>query len=140
MKRSITQKQFRWTFYLWIAIGGLFWIRPSLIGKSEFTKNLRLYQLGFEGRQAQVYGNNLFRFLEFCKTHLPPGAPYALVGLEYPNLECARAVYYLYPCLLSKTPEYLLVYRQPQFHTNHFERIASLDAESFILKHHVDKP
>ena len=47
VKRSITQNQFRWIFFLWIGIWGLFWMRPLIIGKSEFTKNLGLLSPGF---------------------------------------------------------------------------------------------
>ena len=134
VKQSITQNQCRWIFVLWIGIWGLFWIRPLIIGKSEFTKNLRLLRLGFEERKELVYGRDLYQFLTFCKSQLPLGARYRLVGLDSASLDWLRAVYDLYPCLVSGEPEYLLVYKQPQFHTDHFERSASLDADSFILK------
>ena len=133
-KRSIIQNQFRWIFFLWIGIWGLFWVRPFFIGKSEFTKDLRLLRLGFEERREAVYGRDLYRFLEFCKSQLPAGSRYRLVGLESLSLDFARSVYDLYPCLLSGEPEYLLVYKQPQFHADHFERSAFLDEDSFILK------
>ena len=133
-KRLITQKSFRWIFYLWIGIWGLFWVRPFLIGKSEFTKNLRLLPLGFEERREAVYGRDLYRFLKFCKSQLPAGSRYRLVGLESLSLDFARSVYDLYPCLLSGEPEYLLVYKQPQFQADHFARSAFLDEDSFILK------
>lgn len=134
VKRSIAQNQFRWIFFLWIGIWGLFWIRPLIIGKSEFTKNLRLLRLGFDERRELVYGKDLYRFLTFCKSQLPSGSRYRLVGLDSSSLDLLRAVYDLYPCLVSGEPEYLLVYKQPQFHADHFERSASLDADSFILK------
>jgi len=133
-KRSITQNQFRWIFFLWIGIWGLFWVRPFIIGKSEFSKNLRLLPLSFEERREAVYGRDLYRFLQFCKSQLPDGSRYRLVGLESLSLDFARSVYDLYPCLLSAEPEYLLVYKQPQFHSDHFERSAFLDEDSFILK------
>ena len=133
-KRSITQNLFRWIFFLWIGIWGLFWVRPFIIGKSEFTKNLRLFRLSFEERREVVYGRDLCRFLRFCKSQLPVGSRYRLVGLESLSLDFARAVYDLYPCLLSGEPEYLLVYKQPHFLADHFERSAFLDEDSFILK------
>ncbi len=133
-KRSITQNLFRWIFFLWIGIWGLFWVRPFFIGKSEFTKNLRLFRLSFEERREVVYGRDLYCFLRFCKSQLPVGSRYRLVGLESLSLDFARAVYDLYPCLLSGEPEYLLVYKQPQFIADHFERSAFLDEDSFILK------
>jgi hypothetical protein len=133
-KRSITQNLFRWIFFLWIGIWGLFWVRPFFIGKSEFTKNLRLFRLSFEERREVVYGRDLYRFLRFCKSQLPVGSRYRIVGLESLSLDFARAVYDLYPCLLSGEPEYLLVYKQPQFLADHFERSAFLDQDSFILK------
>ena len=140
LKRSITQSQFRWIFFLWIGIWGLFWARPLIIGKSEFAKNVRLLRLGFEERREEVYGRDLYHFLTFCKSQLPPGSRYRLVGLESLSLDFARTVYYLYPCLLSGEPEYLLVFKQPQFHADHFERSAFLDEESFILKNQSHTP
>ena len=133
-KRLITQDQFRWIFFLWIGIWGLFWVRPFFTGKSEFTQNLRLLPLSFEARREAVYGRDLYRFLKFCKSQLPAGSRYRLVGLESLSLDFARSVYDLYPCLLSGEPEYLLVYKQPQFQADHFARSAFLDADSFILK------
>ncbi len=109
-------------------------MRPFFIGKSEFTQNLRLLPLSFEERQEAVYGKDLYRFLKFCKSQLPAGSRYRLVGLESLSLDFARSVYDLYPCLLSGEPEYLLVYKQPQFQADHFARSAFLDEDSFILK------
>jgi hypothetical protein len=134
LKRSITQNHFRWIFFLWIGIWGLFWIRPLIIGKSEFTKNLRLLRLGFEERREQVYGRDLYQFLTFCKLRLPPGSGYRLVGLDSASLDWLRAVYDLYPCLLSREPDYVLVFKQPQFRSDHCERFAFLDEGIFILK------
>ena len=140
LKRSITPNQFRWVFFLWLGIWGWFWIRPLIIGKSEFTRNLRLFRLGFEERREQVYGRDLYRFLEFCKLQLPPDSHYRLVGLDSTSLDWLRAVYHLYPCLLSGEPEYLLVFKQPQFRAEHVERFAFMDEESFILKVHPHSP
>ena len=138
LKPAIAQKWFRWIFVLWIGIWGLFWIRPFIIGKSEFTKNFHLFHLDFEGRREEVYGKDLYHFLKFCKLKLPPGVRYRLVGLDSASLDWLRAVYFLYPCLVSGEPEYLLVYKQPQFHADHSERLVFIFEDSFILKVQLD--
>ncbi|MFN8007362.1 MAG: hypothetical protein U0V70_10120 [Terriglobia bacterium] len=134
LKRCIAVHHLRWVFYLWIGIWGWFWLRPLILGKSNRTQDLGLTRMSFEERRQQVYGRDLEQFLEFCRSRLPAGAGYRLVGIDPSSLDSLRSIYSLYPNLLSADPEYLLVFKQPQFRPDHATLLASLDEGSFILK------
>jgi len=86
-------------------------------------------------KHAYTYGEDYYKFLNFAKTTIPEGAFYDFVGIHNSSLNARRGMYYLYPCLKSKTPEYILVYKPVKLYVKRGFRLhALLDKERFILK------
>ena len=94
----------------------------NLIGKSE------------EGKRAYVYGEYLYGLLVFAKGRIPENGSYAFIGVEPYTIEYERSVYYLYPLLESKDPEYLIVCNRAQYAKEPYKPFAELDKDRFILK------
>ncbi|MEW5979538.1 MAG: hypothetical protein AB1898_27390 [Acidobacteriota bacterium] len=124
----------RYVLPLWLALWVLFWIRPFLTGRSELTRYLVLLSSDFESRRQQAFGKDLHEYLGFCKSHLPPGSRFQLVGFEYTSVARARALYDLYPSRLSPSPKYLLVFQSPAFHAEDADLVAFQSPGNFILK------
>lgn len=95
------------TFLIWIALWALFTIRP-LVKNSYLTQYIALFGHPLNERRAIVYGRNLYSFLEHAKHDMPENATYALKGFEDGSIDVVRAEYYLYPCLKSGDPRFVL--------------------------------
>ena len=61
-------------------------------------------------KHALTYGTHFYDFLEFVKQNTPEDARYGLRGIKEDSLDGRRAMYYLYPRLVSSTPAYIFVY------------------------------
>ena len=127
-------KVLRLAVAIWVAIWVLFWVKPFVKDKFLAEEYLVLARSDFEGRRAVTYGKDLYRFFLFCSAKLPPDSRFDIVGVEYTSIDRARALYYLYPSLLSESPEFLLVYKTPHFLAENTMLYASLDEGSFILR------
>ena len=119
---------------LWIPIWVFFSSWPYVKSPSKFAETLSLLRGSLEERRAIVYGKQFYRFLTFCKEKLPAGARFQLADVEYASIDKVRAVYFLYPCLFSEDPEFVLVFGLPGFRQEGATLLASLDEGSFILK------
>ena len=61
-----------------------------------------------EGKHTYTYGKRFYEFLKFAKSNMPRDAFYDFVGINDFSLESRRGIYYLYPLIQSKTPDYIL--------------------------------
>lgn len=127
-------KVLRIALALWLVVWALLWLKPFVKDPFLARKYVLLAQSDFEGRRAVIYGKDFYRFLQFCSAKLPAGSRFDIVGVEYTSIDRARAVYYLYPSLLSESPRFRLVYKTPHFSAENTMRYASLDEASFILQ------
>jgi len=92
---------------VWIAL----WV--GFLARELFVKkNIRDYGIlltrTLEGKRAYVTGDKLYEFLIYCKTKMPEGCTYKIVGMAEGDLESRRAVYYLYPNTRSEDPDFII--------------------------------
>lgn len=116
-----------WLFY---------WIWPVAKNPARLRTTLALLQGSVEDRRAVAYGSDLHQFLQFCKEKLPPGSTFRLVGIDDASIEKVRAFYFLFPCLVSKQAEYILVYNNPTYREGDARLFAALNPSRFILRAH----
>jgi len=96
-------------FAVWIGLW-LFFVARELVIKDNLRDYKALITRSLEDKHAYMTGEDLYRFLKFCKANLPGRATYRLTGLEKGSVNKQRAVYYLYPLLESGDPDFILVY------------------------------
>ena len=106
----------------------------DLIKKGHFGDYKILAFRNIPGKRSYDYGDNLFEFLEFCKTALPESANYDFAGVEKLSLEDRRAVYYLYPHIKKGKADFLLIYNKPAFKKEGYRLYKKLDNFRFILE------
>ena len=111
MKNNI----FKIAFAVWVVLWAWFLVRELFV-KDNIDTYRALLQRPLEGKRSYVTGDRLYEFLMSCKSEMPEGASYKIVGLEDGSIEKRRAVYYLYPHLESNGAGYIL------------------DAQKYILK------
>lgn len=130
-------KLFKFILASWAAIWIFFTIRGIVIekDKSTFKDYVSLVCADEEGKRAIVYGKDLYKFLQFCKTRLPQAAAYEIVGIQKDSIDLPRLIYYLYPFVESSDSDFILVYKKQNFSKEGTYLYASLDKESFILKY-----
>lgn len=94
---------------VWVSVWALFLVRPYF--KHDLLKTYReLLPLSLEDKHAYVTGQEFYDFLKLCKKSMNDHSTYSLVGFQEDAIESRRAVYYMYPCIPDRDPEYLLVY------------------------------
>lgn len=132
--RFITEtKIFRILVIIWVVL----WI--NFIARDLFRKRclkdyIALAGCNAEEKHAYTYGKGLYEFLKFVKNHVPEESRYELEGIEEFSLDSRRSMYYLYPLLKEKYPEYILVYGKKGYGKHDFERYRKLDEENCILR------
>jgi hypothetical protein len=94
-------------FVVWIAL----WI--GFFARELFVKNnIRDYRVllsrTLEGKHAYVTGDKLYGFLAYCRNNMPEGSKYKMIGIDEGALERRRAVYYLYPDIENKNPDFII--------------------------------
>ncbi len=103
----MTEANLKIIFAVWVALWAVFFVRELFI-----KNNIRDYEVllsrTLEGKHAYVTGDKLYGFLSHCKKNMPDNAAYELVGIEEGALERRRAVYYLYPGIESKNPDFVI--------------------------------
>ena len=97
----------RLLFVVWVVMWVIFTIRP-ILKNSLISEYSQLFGRSLEDRRAIVYGKELCAFLRSAKDVMPQGATYAIEGFEDGSVDIVRAEYYLYPCVQSKDPQYVL--------------------------------
>ena len=125
-------------FCAWIALWINF-VARDLVKKGDWHDYLMLLGKNAEYKRSYTYGDDFYAFLRFAKYLIPPEAKYEFVGLANPFggdpiLDYRRGVYYLYPLLESNDPDYVLVYKLPDYERKGFNLYAGFNEGSFILK------
>lgn len=120
--------------FIWVILWINFTTR-DLYRRGHLRDYIILAASNAEEKHAYTYGEEYYEFLKFAKTSMPEGAFYDFAGISDFSLNSRRGMYYLYPCLKSKTPEYILVYKQELPYVKQgFRLLSALDKERFILK------
>ncbi|MCX5701397.1 MAG: hypothetical protein NTW64_00215 [Candidatus Omnitrophica bacterium] len=129
-------KMFKIILAAWVLMWLFFNVRGLIVEKDKSTLKdyISLASADWEGKRAIVFGENLYEFLKFCKANLPNEASYGIIGIPEDSIDLPRLVYYLYPSLQNKNPDFILVYKKPGFEKKEAYLYASLNKESFILK------
>ncbi len=120
-------------FIVWVVLWVWFVIRDLFL-KDNINSYRVLITRSLEGKHSYVTGDRLYEFLAFSTGKLPAGTSYNFVGFEPDSLENRRAVYYLYPLVQKKDPEYVLVYDRPGFEREGYILASKMDESRYILK------
>ena len=130
-------KIFKIILIVWIVLWIFFTAKSFVVEKDKSTLKdyVNLLRADWEGKRAIVFGRDFYEFLKFCKAKLPPGASYEIIGIAKDSIDLPRLIYYLYPCVESPGPDYILVYKKPGFSKEGAYPYALFDKESFILKY-----
>jgi hypothetical protein len=94
-------------FIVWIALWFGFFARELFV-KNNIRDYKALFGKTLEGKHAYVTGDALYGFLTYCKTKMPEGSSYKIVGMDDGALESRKAVYYLYPNVRSADPDFII--------------------------------
>jgi hypothetical protein len=127
---------FKIILMVWVIIWIFFTVK-SLVSekdKSTFKHYVSLVRADWEGKRAIVYGQDLYEFAKFCKSNLPDGASYQIIGMPRDSIDTPRFVYYLYPFIESHDSDFILVYKNRYFSKQGAYPYALLNKENFILK------
>jgi hypothetical protein len=114
----------------------IFWINFNMrdLFKRGLIKDYRaLISKNYEGKISYTYGDDFFELLKFVKKNMPKNSTYKFIGIEEGSLESRRGIYYLYPLLQSKTPDYIIVYKE-RTQVPGYRVFKKLDNNRFILK------
>jgi hypothetical protein len=127
-------KPLRIILSLWIPVWIFYWIWPVVKKPERLRTTVALLREDADGRRAIAFGENFYRFLQFCKQKLPAHSAFRLVGVDDASIDRVRAIYYLYPCVASSSPEYILVYENATYREENADLHALLTPTQFILK------
>ena len=98
-------------FIAWVAMWIGFFARELFV-KNNIRDYKALLSRTLEGKHAYVTGDKLYAFLVDCKNRMPPSATYKITGIEEGELDCRRAIYYLYPSMRSGEPDFIIDLKQ----------------------------
>lgn len=117
---------------LWIILWSNF-IARDLFKKKYFIHYKRLFFSSPRDKVAYTYGESFFELLEYAKQDISESETYGFQGVPKFSIEMRRAVYYMYPSLQSRNPDYIMVYdgkkNIPNYHI-----VKKLDNERALLK------
>lgn len=133
MSVNMKYKLLKIVFLVWTVLWVWFVLRELFV-KDNINSYRLLFTRSLEGKHSYVMGDRLYEFLTFSAGKLPAGASYGFAGLEPGSIEIIRAVYYLYPLVEKKDPEYILVYSQPGFEREGYVLSSKMDESRYILK------
>lgn len=118
---------------VWVAIRVHYVVRETL--RKDYLDDYRaLLSRGLEGKRSYVTGDRLYEFISFCRSRLPSGSAFRLVGIKEDSIDRIRAIYYLYPNVEDNTAEYLLVYDAKDAPSIGYRLFARLDRDRYILR------
>jgi len=86
-----------------------------------------------EGKTSYTYGSDFFDLLKLAKENIPGDSTYKFIGIKEFSLESRRGIYYMYPLLQSKSPDYAIVYNG-KCRVPGYRMFKKIDNERFILK------
>jgi len=96
-------------FIVWIALWAHFIIR-NLVRKGYINHYKILLSRDVDGKRSYAYGDQLYEFLKYCKSSMPEGSTYDIIGIIEGSIDQRRIAYYLYPDLCAKDAKYLLIF------------------------------
>lgn len=120
-------------FLVWVVLWVWFIIR-GLFLKGEIKSYKALLSRSLEGKYSYVTGDRLYEFFMFCNKNIPENSRYSFMGLEKTGLDERRGVYYLYPRIEAKDPDYILVYGTSVAVPEGYHILIKLDDLRYILK------
>lgn len=120
-------------FILWVSIWIFFTVR-TMIKDNMLEKYFKLIGKSLQERRAIVYGKDLLYFLDYCLENLPKYSTYKLIGLDYDSVDYVRAIYYLYPHLITSEPSFILVFQKKDYSQDGYLIWLKLNEQNFILK------
>lgn len=126
-------------FIAWVAMWLLFTIRGPFV-KGYVSEYRQLLSRSLEGKRSFMTGDRIYEFIVFCGKNMPQGSSYEIIGMEKKDIdpiEKRRAVYYLYPNMEAKNPDFILVYDEPGFAKAGYAVFLRLDGTRYILKRQV---
>ncbi len=118
---------------IWLVLWVNFLLR-DLIKGGRLKEYSALLGSDEKGRISYMFGPELSEFLDFCKRNCPEGATYSLVGVDEYSLEWRRSLYYLFPLVPDKSPEYYLVFGQKDFTPEGYVKYAICGNKGLIFK------
>ena len=124
----------RFILALWIPIWAFFLGWPLFKNPSILVQSLSLLRADAETRRAWAYGEGFDTFLRFCKSRLPEGSRFRLVGVDYGSIDKVRAYYFLYPSIVDEHAEFILVYQTPGYRYDNTSLYGLLNPGCFILR------
>ena len=97
-------------FTIWIVIWLLFIVRG--FAKGEFKRFKALCRADIEQKKEYILGKGFKAFIDDCIKTIPEAGTYKIVG-ELDGHSRHRLIYYLYPRVESKNPDYVLnIYKE----------------------------
>ena len=117
----------------WVVLWVSFTLRELFV-KSNARDYAALFRRSLEGKHAYVTGEDLYRFIAFCRERVPAGSTYKMIGLEDGSIEKPRATYYAYPLIERDDPEYILAFKTAGLPRDGYVLYARFDDMSCILK------
>jgi len=122
----------RGSLALWVIVWVFFLVRPVAKGLLNEYKDLLF--LSSEGKRSYMTGASLYEFVQFCNRSVGVQKRYEIVGLDRSSLDYRRAVYYLYPNVVSdRDPEFIFVFGTPGFKKEGYAMFRSMDNGRYIL-------
>lgn len=128
-------KNFTFKFFLvlWVVLWIWFNIRPFLKKDLSCKYKKLIAATSYEEKKKIITGSQLYEFILFVEKELPQQATYQMVGLEG-SIHSARVVYFLYPRIVKKNPEYLIYYNERSFFSENYSPYKKLDDHRFIMR------
>lgn len=104
------------------------------MSSAEDLANYRqVKSLSLEQKHAYIIGKELYDFLLFCETKLPPRQKVSLIA-NFKGYSYYKFRYYLYPHRISADADYIIVYNNKSFYKEGYSTFAQFDETSRILR------
>lgn len=117
---------------VWIVLWVVF-IARELFVKGGAREYAALLGRPLEGKHAYVTGDELYGFIDFCRTAIPESATFAVEGLEKDSHDKRRFTYYLYPRMERPDADFICVYRLPERPRDGYRVAGTLAGKGYIL-------
>lgn len=80
----------------------------DLFVKNNIRDYKALLSRDLDGKHSYVTGDRLYAFIKDCRSRMTPSSTYKITGVEEGELDCRRAIYYLYPNVRAKEPDFII--------------------------------
>lgn len=130
----INKKTFYIVLTVWVVLWLHFMMRELFLKGSIYDYKILLGR-DLDGKRSYITGDRLYEFIVFSGRIIPAGATADFIGVEEDSVDRVRAAYYLFPVLIQKGANYMLVYDPPQAGViRNYEPFAKLDDSRYVLK------